>query len=93
MEHAEREVRRLETVLYRTLGVLRRLTGSEEISYVIAKMQRAIMIANQLRLAILALQAARMAAGDPVAWALAGVSIAEVGLNVASEFEYRSPSY
>jgi len=49
-------------------------------------MQRTIMIANRLRLALRALQLARMAAGDPLAWALAGISVAEVAMDVGSVF-------
>lgn len=33
------------------------------------------MVVNQLRLAYAALQAARMAAGDPLAWGMAAVAV------------------
>lgn len=78
----EDDVRRLETVLYRTMGLVRRLTGSEDLARSIAAMQRAIAVTNQLRLALRALQLARMAAGDPLAWATAGVAVAEAGVSV-----------
>jgi len=82
VEKAYEDVRRLQTVFYRTLGLVRRVSGSEDLNQAIATMQRAIAIANQLRLAMAALQAARMAAGDPLAWAMAGLSFAEVGVSV-----------
>ena len=78
VQAAYEEVRRLQTVFTRTLGLASRLTGDENLKEGIATMQRAIAIANQLRLALAALQAARLAAGDPLAWALAGLSVAEV---------------
>lgn len=69
VEKAYEDVRRLQTILFRTLGMFKRLSGSEAIGDAITQMQRAIAIMNQLRLAMAALQAARMAAGDPLAWA------------------------
>jgi hypothetical protein len=82
VEKAYEEVRRLQTVLSRSLGLAARLTGSEDLRKSIVRMQRTIAVANQLRLALAALQAARMAAGDPLAWALAGLSVTEVGVSM-----------
>lgn len=93
IDHAEKEVRRLETVLYRTLSIVQKLVGSEDLTELIRVSQKAIVYTNRLRLALLALQAARMAAGDPLAWALGGIAVAELGMSVASEFEMRSPAY
>jgi len=45
-----------------------------------------IALLNQLRLAYLAVQAARMAAGDPLAWGMAIVSVGEVAVAVGSQF-------
>lgn len=81
VEAAATDIRRLQTVLYRTLSLASRLTGDEDLRRGMQTMQRAIMIANQLRLAYAALQAARLAAGDPLAWALAGVAVAEFGVS------------
>ena len=79
MEEAYREVRRLQTLLYRTLGIIRHLTGGdEELTRAISLMQRAISFANQLRLAIIALQAA----SGPVGWGLALVGIAASSLSL-----------
>lgn len=85
VEKAYQEVRRLQTVFYRTLGLAARLTGDENLLRGIRTMQRAITIANQLRLAYAALQVARMAAGDPLAWAMAGVSVATVVMDIGTE--------
>lgn len=85
VEKAYEEVRRLQTVLSRTLGLAARLTGDENLERGIRTMQRAIAIANQLRLALAALQAARMAAGDPLAWAMFGVSVGTVFVDFATE--------
>lgn len=67
--------------------------GSEDLDFLVGQLQKAIRLANQLRLALLALEAARMAAGDPIAWAMAGVAVAEFSVSIASEFEMRSPTY
>jgi len=75
VEKAYENVRKLQTILYRTLGLIRRMGLSEELDAQIAQIQRVIAIVNSLRLTYAALQAARMAAGDPVAWAMAGVSV------------------
>jgi hypothetical protein len=86
---AYEDIRRLQTVFYRTLGLVRRLSGDENLNRTIDIMQRAIATANRLRLAMAALQAARMAAGDPIAWATAGISFAEVGADFTTELTGR----
>lgn len=86
VEKAEANVRRLQTALYRSLGLVRRLSGSEDLDAFILSSQRAITIANKLRLALLALQAARMAAGDPLAWAMAGIAVGEFALDATDMF-------
>lgn len=79
---AYEDIRRLQTALSRTISLATRMFGTENIPKGIKLMQRAIVISNQLRLAYAALQAARMAAGDPLAWALAGISAVEVGVSL-----------
>lgn len=72
VEQAAQDVRRLQTLAYRTLGILRE--GGilpKDIDEVVSKMQRAIGVANQLRLAMIALNAA----SGPMGWALAGVGL------------------
>ena len=90
---AEDEVRRLLTVLNRTFSLANRMFGTENIPEGIKLMQKATTIANQLRLAYRALQAVRLAAGDPLAWAMLVISAAEVTVSVANELEMRSPEY
>jgi len=75
LEPALTNIRKLQTVLYRTLGLLRRMSGNEDLDRAIAKAQRIIAVINMMRLAY----AAFMAASGPLGWALAGISIAEAG--------------
>lgn len=81
---AEDELRRLQTVLSRSLSLASRLTGDEGLQRGIATIQSTIAWLNRLRLAYRAVQLARLAAGDPLAWALAGISVAEV---IVSNYE------
>jgi hypothetical protein len=81
LEEAYTQLRKLQTITYRSLGLIRRLTGDENLDRAIAKMQKAIMVMNQLRLAYASLQALRMAAGDPLAWAMAGLAAAEAAVS------------
>ena len=83
------DLRKLETVLYRSLGLVRRLSGNEDLTSLVANIQRTLMWINRARLALRALQLARMAVGDPLAWALAGLSVAEVGVDIATEISGR----
>lgn len=85
VEKAYTEVRRLQSVLYGTLALVNRLTGDEDLKESIATMQQAIRVANALRLAYAALTAARVAAGDPIAIAQAGLAIAGFAFT-ASDF-------
>lgn len=84
VEGAYEDVRKLQTILFRSLGLVRRLSGSEDLNRLISTMQRTIAIASRLRLALRALQLARMATGDPLAWALAVISVAEVGIDIGT---------
>lgn len=77
VEPAYTEARRFQTVLYRALGLVERASGSPDLKKLTRDMQKATLVANQLRLALAALQAARMASGDPIAWAMAAVSVGE----------------
>ena len=74
VEQAYTEIRRIETLLYRTLGLIRRMGGGDEdLMKVVAKMQRVISILNQLRLAIALTQAA-FAASGPIGWISLGLA-------------------
>jgi len=76
---AEDNLRRLQTVAYRTLGLFRRLGLPEPIDSAIAKVQRFIAVANQARLTCLALNAAM--ATTPFGWLLFGLSAATLALD------------
>lgn len=82
VEPAYTEIRRLQTVLSRTLSMVNRASGSEDLKKFTRDMQEALAMANRLRLALAALQAARMASGDPLAWAMAGVAVGEALFSV-----------
>lgn len=81
IEKAYEDLRRVQTVLYRTMGLLQRMGLPEDVDRAIWQLRTMIRIANKARLALAALQMARMAAGDPIAWAMAGVSLAELGFS------------
>jgi hypothetical protein len=83
VEKAYEGVRKLQTILYRSLELARRL-GDENLDGLIRKLQQLLILINNLRLAYRALQLARMAAGDPIAWALAGLTLMEVALDVGT---------
>lgn len=84
VEKAYEDLRRYQTLLYRGLGLVRRLTGGDEnLEHAISLMQRAIAITNQLRLAMIALHAA----SGPVGWALALVGLGTAALNL-NDFMY-----
>jgi len=76
-EPAINNVRRLETLVYRTLGLMRRLGLPEDISQAIYKVQRLIMV---LRLAHTAMIALSLASG-PIGYALAAVGIASAAVS------------
>ena len=67
VEKAYEDLRKAQTVLYRTLSLVRRLSGDENLDKAIAKIQQTIATINALRLAIAAFQAAT----GPLGWALA----------------------
>ncbi len=62
--------RRLETLLFRTLGLIRRISGSESLDNAIAKVQQLVMV---IRLAHSAWIAFSLASG-PLGYALAIVA-------------------
>jgi len=80
VEPALTEIRKAQTILYRILALHDRLGLGNT-----AEIRRRIALLNRLRLAYLAVQAARMGAGDPLAWLMAGLSVAEVAVEVGSE--------
>lgn len=77
------DIRKVQTVVYRYISLMRRLGLPENVDDAIEKMQRLIMISNQLRLSFIALQAA----SGPVGWALALAGLAGTALTTG-EFLY-----
>lgn len=80
VESAISSVRRLETLLFRTLGLLRRLGLPEDIEAAIVKLQRLVMVIRMAHTAIIAFQAA----SGPIGWALALVGLAAAAASTAS---------
>lgn len=75
------DARRLETLLYRTTGLMRRLFGNEDLDAAIFKVQRLIMIIRMAHTAMIAFEAA----SGPIGYALALVGIASAAMS-AGEF-------
>lgn len=94
VEDAYKEVRKLETILARSLNMVKRLSGGDEnLQTTIDRIQRLITVVNSLRLAYRALQLARMATGDPIAWGLAIISGAEVAFTVADSMAMEADTH
>lgn len=93
VEPAYEDIRKLQAALSRTLGLITRVSGDEDLKNFIAKAQEAIRIANELRLTLAALQAVRLAAGDPFAWIMLGVSAGTVSVDLVNAMEMESPEY
>jgi len=72
VEEAYEDLRRIQTALYRTFSILRRMGLPEDISQGIMLVQRLISTLNQLRLTMIALQAA----SGPLGWWLALTGLA-----------------
>lgn len=72
IEKAYEDVRRLQTLLYRTLALVRRLGLPEDIEQGIIRIQNMISWLNTLRLTLAALEAA----SGPLGWAMFGVTLA-----------------
>lgn len=83
---ADAQVGKLKTHTSEALNLTRRLTGSENIREAIAEMQRELIMIQALRAAYRALQVARLAAGDPVAWFGVGVEVVAAGVTAADAF-------
>ena len=72
VDEAYRNIRRLQTLLYRTLSLLRRIGLPEEVDAAIMQIQRFIALMNMLRLTLIAFETA----SGPLGWAMAGLSAA-----------------
>lgn len=74
VEQTVSELRRVEGLLFRSLGLLRRLSGNEDINAAISKIQRLVLVIRLAHSAIIALQAASGPLGW--AWAITGMGAA-----------------
>lgn len=81
VEKALGDLREVQTVLYRTIGLLRQLGLPKEVDAVIRKTQQLIAITNALRLALIGLY---MSSG-PVGWVLGAIGLAS-GLIATATF-------
>jgi len=79
VEQAYAEIRKLQTLLFRVLGLLRRLGLPEEIDRALAIIQRTIMAARLLYTSLLTLESA----SGPMGWALAIVGVTSAAVSVA----------
>jgi hypothetical protein len=81
-QQAEASVRQCLTLLNKTLYLVQQLGGGDpDVQRLINNLNRAIALMNQLRLTVIALEAA----SGPVGWALAGVGLALTALS-ATDF-------
>jgi hypothetical protein len=76
----KKEVQIYRNLLFSTMSLMDKtgLTNTTQI-------RRMITLLNRLRMAYLSVQAARMAAGDPLAWAMAGIAVTTVGVDIYTE--------
>ncbi len=85
-EKTYNDLRRLETTLYRAMGLLRRISGSENVDDTITKIMALIRVIHAAQLAYSALLAVRAAAGDPLAWAGLGISATSLAVTFSDTF-------
>ena len=88
VDNAVTELRRVQTLAFQTLSLFRRMGLPDEMDAAISKLMQVISVINQARLALLAFQASRMAAGDPIAWATAGVAVTATAWSAYEMAEY-----
>jgi len=89
IEKAYEDIRRVQTLLFRILNIVQRMSGDEKLDAFISKLQRLIMILNQARLTIIAFQIA----SGPIGWGLAIVGLAGTALTIAEEMDSFLPTY
>lgn len=92
-EGLDSTVRMVTANISRTLGLIERFSGSSTLKGTLESFQRMIMGLNSVEMAYRAVQIARMAAGDPLAWFGAAVSVGTVIVSLVAEAEIYRPSY
>ena len=75
VEQSMQDLRRVQTALFRILGLMRKHFGDDRFDAVISKLMQMLATLNQVRLALAALQVA-LAGSGPIGWLLLGVSAA-----------------
>lgn len=78
--------RQFEQILLRSLILTRRMGIDDDLSNAAMQIQRMIMLTNQLRLAMIALETA----AGPVGWGLAGLGLAVTAFSYADFLTYDS---
>jgi hypothetical protein len=73
--------RKLETILFRLIGILQRMGLSEDITAAMMKIQRLIMIVRILHSALIAMEL-----GNPYTAILAALGIASVSFSLTDSF-------
>lgn len=76
---------RYETALRSALRLAKRMGLPEEMEQQITTYQRVLRAVHQLEMAYHALQVARMAAGDPIAWVQFGITATAFAFNVGEQ--------
>ncbi len=84
----EENIRRLQTVLYRTLSIARALGLPDELNQQVIAIQRLIALLNQLRLAIIAVQAAMLPGAGWIAVLLAATAVGTTAVSVGDMLAY-----
>lgn len=82
-------VRKLETLLFRSLGLARRLGLPEEISQQIYLIQRLIMVIRMAHTAMIAFEAA----SGPYGWALATIGIVSAGVSLVDTIDIEARTH
>lgn len=76
LKDLEHQLLRTQTLFFQYMYLLRRMGLPENADAVVSKLTQLIRVLAQARMALLAFQAARMAAGDPLAWLTFGATAA-----------------
>jgi len=77
-----RDIRRIEISIARLSHIMLMATGSDEYNESVRNVQRMITLLYQVQMAYTAVQMARMAAGDPIAWFFAGVTVVTTAVSL-----------
>lgn len=93
LKEAEMRGKRYESLTRRTLSYINRMTGQDSISVLINQTLNLIQISEQAITVLTALQVARMAAGDPLAWFQFGVTTLGLGVSLQNQMAMRRPYY